>query len=91
MSKTSILLRIQLPQMLGLVMPPSVNQIIILVKESAVLSIITIAELTKNATQMANETFAVIEPYLFIAALYWILIEAISRLGIAIERRVHHV
>jgi polar amino acid transport system permease protein len=91
MSKTSILLRIQLPQMLGLIVPPSVNQIIILVKESAVLSIITIAELTKNATQMANETFAVIEPYLFIAALYWILIEAISRLGIAIERRVHHV
>jgi polar amino acid transport system permease protein len=91
MSKTSILLRIQLPQMLGLVVPPSVNQIIILVKESAVLSIITIAELTKNATQMANETFAVIEPYLFIAALYWILIETISRLGIAIERRVHHV
>lgn len=90
MSRTSILLRIELPQMLGLVVPPSVNQIIVLVKESAVLSIITVAELTKNATQMANETFAVIEPYLFIAALYWILIEAISRIGIAIERRVHH-
>jgi polar amino acid transport system permease protein len=91
MSKTSILLRIQLPQMLGLIVPPSVNQIIILVKESAVLSTITIAELTKNAAQMANETFAVIEPHLFIAALYWLLIEAISRLGVAIERRVHHV
>ncbi len=91
MSNASILRRIQLPQMMGLVVPPSVNQIIVLVKESAVLSIITVAELTKNATQMANETFAVIEPYLFIAVLYWVLIEAISRIGILIERRVLHV
>jgi polar amino acid transport system permease protein len=90
MSRASILLRIQFPQMLGLVVPPTINQIIVLVKESAVLSIITVPELTKNAAQMANETFAVIEPYIFIAALYWLLIEAISQLGIAIERRVRH-
>jgi len=91
LSRSHILRRVQLPQMMGLIVPPSVNQIIVLVKESAVLSIITVAELTKNATQMANETFAVIEPYLAIAILYWLLIEAISRLGIFIERRVRHV
>ena len=91
LSRSHILRRVQLPQMMGLIVPPSVNQIIVLVKESEVLSIITVAELTKNATQMANETFAVIEPYLAIAILYWLLIEAISRLGIFIERRVRHV
>ena len=76
--------------MLGLIVPPSVNQAIILVKESAVLSIITVAELTKNATQMANETFAVVEPYLAVALLYWLLIEAIAWSGRRIERRVRH-
>jgi len=91
LSRAHILRRIQLPQMMGLIVPPSVNQVIVLVKESAVLSIITVPELTKNATQMANETFAVVEPYLAIAILYWLLIEAISRLGIFIERRVRHV
>jgi polar amino acid transport system permease protein len=91
LSRVHILRRIQLPQMMGLIVPPSVNQVIVLVKESAVLSIITVPELTKNATQMANETFAVVEPYLAIAILYWLLIEAISRLGIFIERRVRHV
>jgi polar amino acid transport system permease protein len=85
-----IVRRIQIPQMLGLIVPPSVNQIIILVKESAVLSIITVAELTKNATQMANETFAVVEPFLAVAVLYWVLIEAIARSGRWIERRVRH-
>lgn len=85
-----IIYRIQIPQMLGLIVPPSVNQVIILVKESAVLSIITVAELTKNATQMANETFAVVEPYLAVAVLYWVLIEVIACSGRWIERRVRH-
>ena len=85
-----IVYRIQIPQMLGLIVPPAVNQIIILVKESAVLSIITVAELTKNATQMANETFAVVEPFLAVAVLYWVLIEAIALSGRWIERRVRH-
>jgi polar amino acid transport system permease protein len=85
-----IMRRIQIPQMLGLVVPPSINQVIVLVKESAVLSIITVPELTKNATQMANETFAVVEPYLAIALLYWVLIEGISRAGQWLEKRVRH-
>jgi polar amino acid transport system permease protein len=90
LNRRQIVHRIQIPQMLGLIVPPSVNQAIILVKESAVLSIITVAELTKKATQMANETFAVVEPYLAVALLYWLLIEAIAWSGRRIERRVRH-
>lgn len=88
MSPRHIVRRIQIPQMLALIMPPATNQLIILVKESALLSIITVAELTKNATQMANETFAVVEPYLAVALLYWLLIEAVARASMLIERRV---
>ena len=90
LTSRQVVYRIQIPQMLGLIVPPSVNQVIILVKESAVLSIITVAELTKNATQMANETFAVVEPYLAVAVLYWVLIEVIACSGRWIERRVRH-
>jgi polar amino acid transport system permease protein len=79
---------IKLPQMLMLITPPMVNQIIILIKESAVLSIITVAELTKNTTQFVNETYAVIEPYLAAALLYWLLVEAVAQLGKLVERRV---
>lgn len=89
MSRSHIVRRIQIPQMLALIVPPSTNQLILLIKESALLSIITVAELTKNATQMANETFAVVEPYLGVALLYWLLIEAVARGGALVERRVH--
>jgi polar amino acid transport system permease protein len=88
MGRRHIVRRIQIPQMLALIVPPATNQLIILVKESALLSIITVAELTKNATQMANETFAVVEPYLAVALLYWLLIEAVARTGMLVERRV---
>ena len=82
-----IVARIQIPQMLTLIIPPSTNQEIILVKESALLSIITVAELTKNTTQMVNETFAVVEPYVAVAVLYWLIIEGIAFAGGALERR----
>jgi polar amino acid transport system permease protein len=87
---TRILFRIQIPQMLRLVVPPSINQIIVLIKESAALSIITVPELTKIGAQIANETFAVIEPYLAVALLYWLLIELLALLGHWLERKVRH-
>jgi polar amino acid transport system permease protein len=88
LTERQIVRRIKLPQMLALILPPGVGQVIILVKESALLSTITVAELTKNATQMANETFAVIEPFLLVALLYWGLVELIAQIGQRLERRV---
>lgn len=85
-----ILTRIELPQMLRLVTPPVINQVIVLIKESAALSIITVPELTKIGAQIANETFAVIEPYLAVALLYWLLIELIAMAGHWLERKTKH-
>ncbi len=88
MTNLQIMRQIKVPQMLALILPPGTNQFIILVKESALLSIITVAELTKTATQMANETFAVVEPYLVIALLYWLFIEIIAQTAAKIEERI---
>ncbi len=83
-----VVIRIKLPQMLVLITPPSVNQIIIIVKETAVLSILTVPELTKETIRMVGETSAIIEPYVALAAAFWLLVEAMSRLGRLLERRV---
>lgn len=89
-STLQILTRIELPQMRRLVTPPLINQVIVLIKESAALSIITVPELTKIGAQIANETFAVIEPYLAVALLYWLLIELIALAGHWLERKAKH-
>ena len=88
--KSRIITRIKIPQMLTLIIPPVTNQIILLLKESAVLSIITVAELTKNTTGMVAETFAVVEPYVMVALLYWAVVEGISFLGRYLERKISY-
>lgn len=86
LSRLDIVVRIKLPQMLALIIPPVTNEAIVLVKESAVLSIITVPELTNITGRIVNETFTVIQPYLAAAVLYWLFVEAISRLGNIVER-----
>lgn len=86
LSRRHIVIRIQVWQMARLVIPPSVNQSIVLIKESAALSIITVPEIAKAGAQIANETFAVVTPYLATALLYWALVEAVSVSGRLLER-----
>ena len=80
-SPQKILIHIQLPQMFGLIIPPAINQIIILIKESAILSIITVPELTTAAITMATQTFSVVEPYLFLAVIYWAITFIVAKIG----------
>ena len=89
-SPRHIVARIQAPQMLRLVVPPSINQVIVLIKESAALSIITVPEITKVGAQISNETFAVVAPYLIVALLYWLVVEAVATVGFLVERLVRY-
>jgi len=86
-ARWKIITQIELPQMRGLIIPPAVNQVIALIKDSALLSMLTIADLTKAATQMANETFAFVEPFVAVALLYWILNALVAAIGEHFEKR----
>jgi polar amino acid transport system permease protein len=72
---------ILLPQMLVLVVPPITNMLIILLKDTAVLSIVTVPELTFEVTGMSVETFAFVEPFLVLAVVYWGLTELTAYCG----------
>jgi polar amino acid transport system permease protein len=80
--------RIQLPQMLVIILPALVNMITVLCKETAVLSIITIPELTMVLTGIGSQTFAFVETLLMLCIGYLILVELCSRLGMLLETRV---
>ena len=73
------------PQALARCLPSLVGQTVILTKESSVLSIITIPELTTMAMRIANENFAIFEPYLVLALAYWALTAGISFIGQRLE------
>jgi polar amino acid transport system permease protein len=88
MNGLDILWRILLPTMLVATLPSIVNLLIILSKETVVLSIITVPELMYQMQTMAAETFTAFTAIFAMAIFYWLLVEAISRLGARLERRV---
>ncbi|MGY3175545.1 polar amino acid transport system permease protein [Pseudomonas sp. TE12234] len=87
-SRLKCILRIEIPQMLVIILPALVNLITILCKETAVLSIITIPELTMVMTGIGSSTFAFVETLLVLGLSYLTLIEISSRVGARLEKRV---
>jgi polar amino acid transport system permease protein len=88
MNSFDILWRISLPTMLVATLPSIVNLLIILSKETVILSIITVPELMYQMQTMAAETFTAFNAIFAMAIFYWLLVEAVSRLGYRLERRV---
>jgi polar amino acid transport system permease protein len=80
--------RVMLPGALIAAVPAIVNMLIILSKETVVLSIITVPELMYQVQTMAAETFTAFGAIFAMAVFYWLLVEAVSRVGARIEARV---
>ena len=67
-----------LPQTMRIILPPIGNQTLSLVKESAILSTITVQELTMSALIVQGQTFRPFEVFIVITLLYWGLNELIA-------------
>ena len=80
--------RIILPQMLVPITAPLTNFFIILTKETAILSVVTVPELLYETQTMAAETFTFVEPFLVLSLFYWLMVVASSWLGSKVEARV---
>ncbi len=80
--------RITLPEMLVLVLPPATNIAVSLVKETAVLSIISVPELTAVTSEIGSETYAFVEALGALSLCYWGLVELGGRAGRMAERRL---
>ena len=88
MTQAAILRRVRLPAMLPAILPALVNMLIILSKETVVLSLITVPELMYQMQTMGAETYAAFEVILAMAVLYWLMVEIVARAGRAAERAV---
>ncbi|CAM2139931.1 polar amino acid transport system permease protein [Pararobbsia alpina] len=88
LSRWQAVTRIQLPQMLVIIVPALTNLIIVLSKETAVLSIVTVPELTFVLTGIGTESFAFVETLLVLCVCYLALVELTSRTGTWAERRL---
>ncbi|WP_027818823.1 amino acid ABC transporter permease [Paraburkholderia bannensis] len=69
---------IELPQVLAFAVPLLANQVILVIKESAVASIITVPELTMTASDIVASTYTYIGPYAMLIVCYWLLTQAVA-------------
>ena len=73
MSRGQILRRIVLPQALWVVIPPVTNDFISMFKDSSIVSVITLVELTKVYGELATSTYDYIGLGLMTAGIYFAL------------------
>ena len=77
-----------MPQTLSISIPPLTNQTLTLIKESAILSTITVHELTMTGLMVQGETFRPFEVFIMVALLYWALNETIATIMRKFEKNI---
>ncbi|MBO0905863.1 amino acid ABC transporter permease [Jiella sonneratiae] len=88
LSRSQILRRILLPEMTMLVLPQCVNMAILLIKETAILSIITVPEMTMVIGAIGSQQYAFADAMFLLALFYWVLVEICGLLGRIAEARL---
>jgi len=81
------LLRIEIPQALKLTMPSLINEMIMLVKASSLISIVGVAEITRTAQNIAASTFLPLQTYIAAGLVYMAINGVLAMAGHAAERR----
>ena len=87
LSRYQVLRHVLLPQSLRIALPALTNDFVALLKDSSLVSVITVVELTKRMTIVAVELRDWVVPGLLCAGMYFGLSFPLSRLSLWLERR----
>ena len=77
-----------LPQAFRVILPPVSNEFVTLLKDSSLVSILGLEDLTRRGREYVARTFESFDTYLVVALLYLILTVFFTRIATAIERRL---
>ncbi len=77
-----------LPQALKKALPALVGELIALIKDSSLVSVISITDLTKVGREIVANTFSPFETWITVAILYLLLTSIISFIGHKLERKM---
>ena len=77
-----------LPQAMKNVIPPLGNEFITLIKETAIVGYVSLADLTRVANQVASRTYDAFMPLIGAAVAYLIVIKILTLILGSIERRM---
>jgi polar amino acid transport system permease protein len=80
--------RVILPQAVQLMLPPLTGQAVSLIKDSSIVSVIAIFDLTNEGRTIISDTFMSFEVWFTVAAIYLVLTVSLSAVASRFEHRV---
>lgn len=82
--------KVVLPQAFKITIPSIVNQFIITIKDTSILSVISLAELCNQAKQYSASTYRFFEVYMIIGVLYLAIISLLMILSKFVEKKISY-
>lgn len=83
------MVRVVLPQAIRTMIPSIINQFIITLKDTSILSVIGFPELVNSAKNVVANTFMSFQTWAIVAVMYLVIITLLSRLAKILERRLN--
>lgn len=88
LSAGQMLLRIRVPQAVRLTLPALINEMILLIKASSLVSVVGLADLTRTAQNLAASDYMFVQDYLMLAGFYCLINIPLAFFGGVLERRL---
>ncbi|MBE6680385.1 MAG: amino acid ABC transporter permease [Ruminococcaceae bacterium] len=90
LSSFKTMIKVVLPQAFKIAIPSMVNQFIITVKDTSILSVISLNEIVNNAKKGIGMNYRFFETYIVVAIFYLVIISALMVLSNYIEKRLNN-
>ncbi|MNU91497.1 Inner membrane amino-acid ABC transporter permease protein YecS [compost metagenome] len=82
--------KIIIPQAIRIMIPAFINQLVITLKDTSILSIIGLVELTQSGKIVIARTFASFDIWLVVAVMYLVVITILTKISSRLEGKVRH-
>lgn len=84
------MIKIIIPQAIRIMIPSFINQFVITLKDTSILSVIGLVELTQSGKIVIARTFASFDIWLVVALMYLIVITILTKIANRMERKISH-
>nr|MBC7244696.1 amino acid ABC transporter permease [Chloroflexota bacterium] len=80
-----------LPQAVRIILPPVGNEFVALLKDSSLVSVVAVADMTRRGREFMASTFLALETWMMVALLYLVMTLFLSRIVAYLERKTTFV
>lgn len=90
LSKTKTMLKVVLPQAIKIAIPSMVNQFIITVKDTSILSVIGLADVVNKAKVYVGKSYQFFATYILVAIYYLVVISILMLVSKYLEKKLNY-